>query len=178
LGRPDAKKQIASALKYPIGREYEIPKSFIEDMNTGGNGVTAVIEDNDWEYKRQMIEVFHKENLLSLMKTPHREESGAGSFLGTNVRTWTTVTVTLNGEGNKYMLREDANTIIVKLWDTDIDNVTGIEELEQEKTAKVDYIISNKNVTPFGINFTDKYETLQKMTYFSLYDDGWRITQR
>ncbi|HYM92566.1 MAG TPA: hypothetical protein VET23_00355 [Chitinophagaceae bacterium] len=74
------------------------------------------------------------------------------------------------------MLQETDKNFEVKLWETDITDITGIQETGQEKRAKVDYAISNKNITPFGENFDNKNEVAQKTAYFSLYDDGWRIT--
>jgi hypothetical protein len=176
LDRSEAKKQIAATLKYPSYKEYYIPKSFSKDMHTEGYGVTAEVGSEDARYIEQMVALFASQNLVSLQETQRQNERSAAIF-GTALRTWISVAVTLSDEGKKYVLKETPSTYTVKLWDTDVDKVTGIQETEQSKTSLVGYTVTNKNVTPFGINFNDKDDTLQKTAYFSLFDDGWRIAQ-
>lgn len=174
LDREDAKKQIITAENYPVIVDYDFTKRFTKDYNTQGNGVTVNLGGDDWESKKRTIESFEKARLITFEETPHREETTA-FLLGTTVRTWTSVKVSLTDEGKKYLLQDTDNSFKVKLWETNLDEITGIQEMEQEKSAKVDYTTSNKNVTPFGENFSDKNKTTQKTIYFSLYDDGWRI---
>ena len=57
------------------------------------------------------------------------------------------------------------------------DDISGIKEMEGGKTTVAEYSIMNKNITPFGSNFNDKNATIQKTSYFSKYDDGWRLTR-
>jgi hypothetical protein len=176
LDREEAKKQISKTENYPVIVDYEFTKGFTKDYNTQGNGVTIDVGGDDWESKKRKIESFEKAGLITFEETPHREETTA-FLLGTTIRTWTSVKVSLTDEGKKYLLKETNNNFDVKLWETILNDVTGIQEMDQQKTAKVDYTISNKNITPFGESFSNKNETTQKTIYFSLYDDGWRINK-
>lgn len=174
LDREYAKRQIILSEKYPTSVDYNITKAFTKDMNTVGNGVTIDIGGDDWERQKKIIESFEKARLIAFEETPEREETTA-FLLGTTVRTWTSVKVLLTEEGKKYLLNETNNYFNVKLWETSMDEITGIQEIEQDKIAKVDYTISNESISPFGENFDDKNKRTQKTIYFSLYDDGWRI---
>ncbi len=122
----------------------------------------------------KVVGIFERAGLVKLSEEQHSEESSA-AFLGTTIRTWTTVTVSLTDESKKYLIEETPNSYKVKIWETDIDNVSGIQEKENEKAAVVEYTISNKNITPFGEQFNDKNNIQNKTSYFSKYDDGWRL---
>lgn len=174
LDREDAKKQITKSASYPVTVDYDFTKEFTKDWNTEGNGVTVDIGGNEWEEKKKQIEKFENMGLITFEETPQREESTA-FLLGTTVRTWTSVKVSLTDEGKKYLIQESDKNFKVKLWETDILDITGVQEMEQEKRAKVDYTVSNKNITGFGESFSNKDQVVNKTIYFSLYDDGWRI---
>ena len=95
--------------------------------------------------------------MLKLDEEPQEVVTQASwPFSGDNVETWTSVKVSIIEEGRKYLIKEDEKYYTVKLWQTDVDGITGIQEIVQEKTAKVDYSISNKNITPFGERFSNK----------------------
>lgn len=174
LEREDAKKMIVISENYPIKQNYEITKSYIKNMNTEGRGVSIVIGEDEFKEKEKTIEQFKALGLLILNEVPHREESTV-FLLGTTVRTWTSVEVSLTEIGNKYLVQKKESSFEVNLWETDINEITGIQEMKDQKTATVEYTISNKNITPFGSVFSDKNKVRQKSAYFSLYDDGWRI---
>ena len=108
------------------------------------------------------------------METPQREET-TQFLIGTTVRTWTSVKVSLTDEGKKYLVQDNGKSYFVNLWETDINEITGIQEMKEAKIAKVDYTISNKNITPFGEIFNDKNQITTMSANFTLYDDGWRI---
>lgn len=174
LKREDAKTMIATSKGYPIPKTFEITKSFIKDVNTEGRGVTAIIGEDEFKETEKAINQFALLNLLKLDETPQREET-TQFLLGTTVRTWTSVKVSLTDEGKKYLVQDNGKSYIVKLWETDINEITGIQEMKEAKIAKVDYTISNKNITPFGEIFNDKNQITIRSVNFSLYDDGWRI---
>ena len=174
LKREDAKNMIAVNKGYPIPKTFEITKSFIKDVNTEGRGVTAIIGEDEFKETENAINQFASLNLLKLAETPQREET-TQFLIGTTVRTWTSVIVSLTDEGKKYLNQDNGNSYIVNLWETDIDEVTGIQEIKETKSAKVDYTISNSNITPFGEIFEDKNRNVSLSAYFSLFDDGWRI---
>ncbi len=174
LNREDAKRMISSNKNYPVKKNYEIIKAFKKDVNTDGGGVTVVLGEDEFKQKQSIIEQFASLGLLKLTETPHREET-SNFLLGTTVRTWTVVEVSLTDNGTKYLVQNNSGTYIVNLWETDVNDVTGIQELEGNKSAKVDYTISNKNITPFGQIFNDRNEVISRIAYFSLYDDGWRM---
>jgi hypothetical protein len=174
LEREDAKKMIVNSENYPIKQNYEITKSYIKDMNTEGRGVSIVLGEDEFKEKEKTIEQFKEMGLLTLNEVPQREETTA-FLLGTTVRTWTSVEVSLTETGNKYLAQKKENSFEVNLWETDINEITGIQEMQDQKAATVEYTISNKNITPFGSVFSDKNKVRQKSANFSLYDDGWRL---
>lgn len=174
LSREYAKKVIIERRNYPIPYTYEITKSFIKDMQSSGRGVSIVLGEDEFKEKEQVIYQFESAGLIQLKKTPKREESTA-FLLGTNVRTWTQVNVSLTEAGRKYLVEENEGLYVVRLWEIDLKEITGIQEFTEQKIASVDYTIFNKNITPFGTIFSDKNDIDRKSASFSLYDDGWRI---
>jgi len=174
LEREDAKSMIAINKGYPIQKNFEISKSYIKDVNTEGRGVTAIIGDDQFKETEKAINQFASLGLLNLVETQKREETTQFLF-GTTVRTWTIVKVSITDEGKKYLIQDNDKSYRVKLWETDIVEITGIQEMKESKSAKVDYTISNKSITPFGDCFGDKNQVTSLSAYFSLYDDGWRI---
>jgi hypothetical protein len=174
LKREDAKTMIAVSKGYPIQKTFEITKSFIKDVNTEGRGVTSIIGEDEFKETEKAINQFASLNLLKLDETPQREET-TQFLIGTTVRTWTSVKVSLTDEGKKYLVQDNGKSYIVNLWETDINEITGIQEMKEAKIAKVDYTISNQNITPFGEIFNDKNQITTRSVNFSLYDDGWRI---
>ena len=100
LDRDDARKMIIEKNNFPQGQNYEIFKSHIKDMNTNGRGITVVVGDDKAKEKEQVLFQFEAKGLLSLKETPKREETN--SFLiGTTIRTWKKVDVTLNRSWKK-----------------------------------------------------------------------------
>ncbi len=174
LDRVDAKRMIVENKNYPIKQSYKITKAYVKDMNTEGRGVTVVLGEDDTKKEENTIKQFMSIGLLKLMETPHREETTVW-LLGTTVRTWISVKVELTEMGRKYLINEDNNLYSVMLWETDVNEITGIKEMPEQKLAQVDYTISNKGITPFGLIFSDKNNISNKSAHFSLYDDGWRI---
>jgi protein-arginine kinase len=174
LEREDAKSMIATSKGYPIQKNFEIIKSYIKDVKTEGRGVTALIGEDQFKETEKAINQFASLNLLKLDETQQREETTQFLF-GTTIRTWTIVKVSLSDEGKKYLVQDNDKSYLVKLWETDIAEITGIQEMKESKSAKVDYTISNKSITPFGDCFGDKNQVTSLSAYFSLYDDGWRI---
>lgn len=177
LDRNEAKVQIANhdgVIYYPQKHTYEITKNYIKDMQTEGLGATAVIGEDEFEPIQKNIERFAQLGLIKLTETPQREETTAFLF-GTTVRTWTSVKVELTEEGKKYLELNKENNFEIKLWDTDIKEITGIKEIKELKTAEVEYTIYNTNITPFGEIFSEKNRIQNRNATFSLYDDGWRI---
>lgn len=174
LKREDAKTMIAASQGYPKQKSFEITKSYIKDVITEGRGVTALIGEEEFKETENAINQFTSLNLLKLDETQQRDVT-TQFLLGTTVRTWTSVKVSLTDEGKKYLVKDNGKSYFVRLWETDINEITGIQEMKQSKTAKVDYTISNKNITPFGASFSDKNQVKHLSAYFSLYDDGWRI---
>lgn len=173
LTREDAKSAIIQKKGYPQKTNYKFVNGFIEDMETHGFGVTSVLEDDDIESQKEYINRFESLGLLTIEKTPHSEESQ--TFFGTTVRTWTSVNIKLTELGRKYLVSQDKDYYIVNLWETNVSEITGIQDLQDFKISKVEYIISNTNVTPFGSVFSDQNQTQKKSIDFALYDDGWRI---
>lgn len=174
MDRNEAKRMIIESKNYPIKQNHEITKAYIKDMNTEGRGVTIVLGEDDTKKEEKIIKQFQSLGLLKLEETPHREETTA-FLLGTTVRTWTSVKVELSQAGRKYLIKEDEKTYTVCLWETDVKEISGIQERPENKAAQVEYILFNTNITPFGSIFSDQKKEQNRTANFSLYDDGWRI---
>jgi len=174
LSRDKAKKQIISAFNYPSAVKYSLPKEFTKDWNTQGRGVTINLGEDELEKKTQAMESFKIANLINFEEIPQSEETSSW-LLGTTIRTWTLVRVSLTDEGKKHLIEDDGSNYIVKIWEVDFDDITGIKENKQQKVATVLFNIKNKNITPFGEVFNDKNNTSLMTAYFSLFDDGWRL---
>lgn len=64
----------------------------------------------------------------------------------------------------------------VKLAEEELQEVTGIKMLNDNKSAIAEYTTSYINVTPFSALVNTNFkETNNHTAHFSLYDDGWRI---
>ena len=174
LDRAAAKRMIVENKNYPIKQNHEITKGYIKDMNTEGRGVTIVLGEDDSKKEEKIIAQFESMGLLKLTETPQREETSAWLF-GTTVRTWTSVKVELTDLGRNYLIGENDKLFTVMLWETDVKEVTGVQERPELKIAEVEYVIQNMNITPFGSVFSDRNTEHQKSAEFALYDDGWRI---
>jgi hypothetical protein len=176
LTREDALTKLKNSTNYPVIKTYECIKSYIKDMDTQGRGVSIVIGEDENKEKEKILRQFENNGLLQLIETPQFSESN-NFLLGTTIRTWTLVEVRLTDSGRKYLTNEDSKVYTLKLWETDVNEITGIREMEDKKTAVVDYTLTNKSITPFGEIFSDKNQTVNQTAYFVIYDDGWRIQQ-
>jgi len=157
LSKHNAIKQIAAFQHYPKTENYTFPKKFTKDYNTEGRGVTIMLDDDEgWDEKLRMIEAFRKKELIQFEETPHREETTAW-LMGTTVRSWTEVKASIAEAGRKYLVSEDDNSIVVKLWETGIDPDIEIQKTGKEaKYAIVTFKPMNNNITPFGEFFEGK----------------------
>ena len=64
----------------------------------------------------------------------------------------------------------------VKIADETVEEVTGIQMLDGDKKAVVEYTTSYKNVTPFAKLSKRKLDEKENQKAdFVLYDDGWRV---
>src|SRR5690606_4854752 len=64
----------------------------------------------------------------------------------------------------------------VKLAEEELQEVTGIKMLNDNKSAIAEYTTSYVNVIPFSaLVKTDFYEKGNHTAHFSLYDNGWRL---
>lgn len=174
LDRNEAKRMIVENKNYPIKQNHEITKAYIKDMNTEGRGATIVLGEDETKKEENSIRQFEAMGLLKQEETPHREETTAWLF-GTTVRTWTSVKVELTEMGRKHLVNEDNNLFTVMLWETNVKEITGVQEKPELKIAQVEYVTHNTNITPFGSVFNDKNNENKRTADFSLYDDGWRI---
>jgi hypothetical protein len=178
LSRESAKEQIIKTEGYPKTKSYDFPKEFTKDFVNASDQAIATIGEDDWEKEKAIIEGFEKSGLIKFEETPQRKEI-PGLFFNRppGFQTWTSVKVSINEDERKYVIKEDEKSYTVKLWDIDIDDISGVKEMEGGKTTIAEYSISNKNITPFGNNFNEKNAIMQKTSYFSKYDDGWRLTK-
>ncbi len=172
LTKGNAEVQIISSRHFPIVADYTFTKKFTTDQNTEGRGVTIILGEEEFAEQEKMIKTFEKNHLVAFEETPYREETTA-FLMGTTVRTWTDVIVSLTDEGKKYLLSENTGTFRVKLWRTNFEAITSIQELQKGKSAQVNYTVSNKSITTFGECFENKSIKTQNTTYFSYHNGRW-----
>lgn len=71
--------------------------------------------------------------------------------------------------------RED-NIQLIKIADEELEDIIGVQLLDGDKQAVVEYKTSYKNITPFStLSRLRLNEKNIHKAYFSLYDDGWRV---
>lgn len=174
LTREEALLKLRHNSDYPVVKTYEILKSYIKDMDTQGRGVSIILGEDENVEKEKILRQYENSGLLELTEKPQSRES-TSFLLGTTIRTWTLVEIRLTDSGKKYLVAENSDTYSAKLWETDINEITGIRETEDENTAVVDFNLANKNITPFGEIFSDKTQVVDRNAYFVRYDDGWRM---
>lgn len=173
LSKKNASKQIAASKHYPKIADYEFTNAFTKDENTEGFGINVTVEDDESKEIQKMIEVFEKNKLIRFEETPHKEETDQG-FLGTSVKTWTDVKISLTDEGKKYLVEENKDSYKVRLWETGLNAISDITEWKSGG-ATVYYSISNKNITSFGKCFINNSQITQKKINFSKYKHKWEI---
>ncbi len=90
--------------------------------------------------------------------------------------------ITFTDKAKPYLLpqtdKED-KIQLVKIADEVLEEVTGVQILEGDKRAVVEYKTSFKNITPFSpLSRLKLNEKNIHKAYFSLYDDGWRLEEK
>lgn len=91
--------------------------------------------------------------------------------------------ITFTNKAKPYLLptpEKDRKSDIqlVKIADQELEEITGVQLLDDEKHAVVEYKTSFKNITPFSVLSNLKLnEKNTYKAYFSLYDDGWRLEE-
>lgn len=173
LTKSTAKKQIILMNHYPVDKEYQFTKSFIKDENTEGRGVTVILGEEEFADEQKMIEKFEANGLVTFTEIPHREETTAW-LMGTTVRTWTTVQVSITNKGKGYVINEDDNSIRVKLWEIDFCEIIQIQE--QPTSTTVEYNTVNRKITLFGHCFeNESYKKERKSSNFFKTDGKWKL---
>lgn len=173
LSRETAKKLIIKSESYPYPKNFEILKSYTKDMHSKGNGATIVIGEDETKRNDQIYKLFAQNGLLTISET-HKSNTGSTAVIGKTSRTWTLVEISLTDLGKKYLVQETDENYVVRLWNIDIDEITGIQETPQFNVATAYYKTINRDITPFGSIFNDKLKSREMDKSFSLYDDGWR----
>lgn len=177
LSRDLAKEEIIKKESFPSPVFYSFKTVYTKDeQSTGGGAVYAEIgEMKTYAEVKDILNYFQSKSLITIEEEPHSYSEDLGWPFSPTTRTWTSVKILLTESGRKHLNKENNNTLEVKLWEVDISEITGIQEMENNKSAKVDYTVANRNITPFGEIFSDKNNVTQKSVFFLLYDDGWRI---
>lgn len=123
------------------------------------------------EAKKMLDAGIEKEGIVTVQRTQGLMDIGEPIILFTN-------------KAKPYLLpisSEDRKSKVqrVKIADEDLEGITGVQLLESEKKAVVEYRTSYKNITPFSLLISLKSgQTNTHKAYFSLYDDGWRLVTK
>ena len=177
LSRDIAKEEIIKKRSFPSPVFYSFKSVYTKDeQHTGGGAVYAEIgEMKTYPEVKDMLNYYRSKSLITIEEEPHSYTEDLGWPFSPTTRTWTSVKILLTEYGRKYLNKENNEAFDVKLWEADITEITGIQEMENNKSARVDYTVSNTNITPFGEFFSNKNNVTQESVFFSLFDDGWRI---
>lgn len=78
-----------------------------------------------------------------------------------------------------YLLRKDTkydNVQVVKVADMDLEEISGIQMQDDNKSATVEYTVIYKNLTPFAeLVQRDLSKPEIKRANLSLFDSGWKL---
>ncbi|WP_374163817.1 hypothetical protein [Arcticibacter sp. MXS-1] len=123
---------------------------------------------SDPTYAKRMLDAgLESDGLLTVQRTQNL--SDAGKPLITFTEKGKTYLVPQTEEDKKYNIQR------VKIADEAIEEVTGIQMLDGDKKAVVEYTTSYTNVTPFARLSKKKLDEKEShKADFVLYDDGWR----
>lgn len=89
--------------------------------------------------------------------------------------------ISFTEKASRYLLpqtEEDKRNNIqrVKIAEQELEEVTGIQMLDDDKQAKVEYKTVFRNISPFSkLSRIDSSKVIISTVNFSRYDDGWRI---
>ncbi|MFD2163025.1 hypothetical protein ACFSJU_11530 [Paradesertivirga mongoliensis] len=126
---------------------------------------------SDPAYAKRMLDAgLESDGLLTVQRTQDFSDSGKPL-------------ISFTEKGEAYMVsqtEEDKKDNIqrVKIADQAIEEVTGIQMLDGDKKAVVEYTTSYRNVTPFAKLSKRKFDEKENhKADFLLYDDGWRVEQ-
>lgn len=149
LSRGKAEELIKSGYNFPI----------IETVEFAESG--KAVSETETAKRKKMLD----EQLISIFYDPHQD-------------VW-----------NRYYFTEDANKYMTKYQEwkgADIisnslvfGEITGIAMGEDSKSARVEFSVKRKGITPFGEYFGYKEgDLVQFSCTFTKYDDGWRFYTR
>ncbi|SDM97982.1 hypothetical protein SAMN05421813_13142 [Daejeonella rubra] len=120
--------------------------------------------------KRILDSGLEKEGLLKVQRTQKLVDIGSPL-------------ISFTDKAKPYLLpvsNEDKKSKVqrVKIAEEVLEEISGIQMLDGEKRAVVEYKTSFKDITPFSPLSTLKLnEKNTRKAYFSLYDDGWRLEE-
>lgn len=81
-----------------------------------------------------------------------------------------------------YLIRIDEkydNVHVVKVADTDLGEITGMQLQEDKKSATVEYTVVYKNITPFAkLMKRDLSEKETQRATLSYFDTGWKLDKQ
>ena len=126
----------------------------------------------DAVYARRMLDAgLESSGLLTVQRTQKLMDAGKPL-------------ITFTDKAKPYLLpqtdedKED-KIQLVKIADEVLEEVTGVQILEGDKRAIVEYKTSIKNVSPFSPLSKLKLDEVRvRKVKFELYDDGWRLEEK
>lgn len=169
LDRDDAKEQIIQFFHYPhkatTGTAYY---KFYKDMHVG-----KYILDHKFQDHLNEFDIIKIENI----EKNEGEYSAYGNILLSEKGRSDLDTLIDHDQGAGCFSRQ----FIFKLGNVEFIEITGIREIEPEKSAQVDFSWKYSNLTNMGKianKFNPKFNDIdvyQNSVLFIKYDDGWRI---
>ncbi len=167
LSREEAQVAIIQKNNLPSYETTEfIKKYYVNQYDESGSWLPAVglWAGERYDAHETELENLQAQGVITLQDDEKHEDNGL---------VWVFKRVVLTNAGRKYFINEDESKYIVKTCDIDFGEITGIQTNEQFKSARVDYTLIRKNISPFAKRISQS--PINKQAMFSLYDDGWRL---
>lgn len=174
-----AKEEIIQKESFPKPIYYTFKTVYTKDYKiTGGGAYVEIGKTVTYEDVKDMLNFFQNKGLVRIEEAPHSETEDIGWPFSPRTRTWITVKVLPTEIGRKYLNKENNGSIEVKLWEADITAIDEIKEIlgSDYSTARVDYTVVNKNITPFGEFFSERNIITKTSASFSKFKhEEWGI---
>lgn len=171
LSRGKAKSEIIKNMQLPQAETAQLNKTFKKDHQYVGFGKVCFSNIKSFKnYETQLLDLQAK-GYISLKDDEYYNDC---NDLYTHVL--------LTNKGKRDLVKEDDNNYYIKICSLEFGEVTGIVEYKELKVADVNYTIVRKGFSDFGelvykLSYpnSQRVETINRLTNFTKYDDGWRM---
>lgn len=172
LSRGKAKDEIIKYVHFPQKRYVKLPKKY-EMEHTYLDGFARLNFSGLEKYSE------YETNLKNLESAGYIKLKEEDEYIDDSYFKY--MNVELTAKGKEDLGREDKNEYLIRTFDQDFGEITGIVEFKALNYAEVKYTIICNNISEFGkevgemIGEKINTESFTSSAEFRKYDDGWRI---